>query len=240
MSTPPATWILTVRYLEKRFGDLCALQGVSFSVRRGEVLGIIGPNGAGKTTLLECLCGLLPANRAEMLFNGECLSAVQRRSAMFYLPDSVIPYPEQTARHTLEFFGRVYKAGRERFRGIIEALQLWPILERRVDQLSRGSRQRLLLAIGLVTPQPILLIDEPFNALDFRQMRDVVPILRGAAAAGRTLVLSIHQLAEAQRICDRFLLLSDGRTIGEGTLPELRTQANTERGDLEDLFLALM
>jgi ABC-2 type transport system ATP-binding protein len=110
--------------------------------------------------------------------------------------------------------------------------------------LSKGQRKRALLAMSLLTPQPVLLADEPFDGLDLRQTREVADALRAQVAGGRTLVLSIHQIADAARICDRFVLLSGGRVRGEGTLAELSAMA-AARGaaphdqDLEEVFLAL-
>jgi ABC-2 type transport system ATP-binding protein len=96
-----------------------------------------------------------------------------------------------------------------------------------------------MLAIGLLTPQPVLVMDEPFDGFDLRQTRDVVRMLRELAAGGRTLVLAIHQLADAERVCDRFLLLADGRVLAHGTLDELRSRTARPRASLEDIFLAL-
>ena len=97
----------------------------------------------------------------------------------------------------------------------------------------------MLLAIGLLTPAPVLMLDEPFDGLDLRQTRDVMQVLRASAAEGRTLFLSIHQLGDAARICDRLVLLSGGRVVGEGTLDELRAKAVLPSADLEEVFLAL-
>jgi ABC-2 type transport system ATP-binding protein len=96
-----------------------------------------------------------------------------------------------------------------------------------------------MLALGLLTPQPLLLLDEPFDGLDFRQTRDVMTLLRTYPAKGRTLFLSIHQLADASKVCDRLVLLSKGQVVGEGTLPELRAKAGLTEGGLEEIFLAL-
>jgi ABC-2 type transport system ATP-binding protein len=106
--------------------------------------------------------------------------------------------------------------------------------------LSKGQRKRAMLAIGLLTPHPILLADEPFDGLDLRQARETAALLREVVSRGRTLVLSIHQIAEAERVCDRFLLLSGGRVCGEGTLAELsKRSAAQPRSRLEEVFLAL-
>jgi ABC-type multidrug transport system ATPase subunit len=103
--------------------------------------------------------------------------------------------------------------------------------------LSKGYSRRLMLALALLTPQPLLLMDEPFDGFDLRQTREIMAVLRDVASNGRTLVLAIHQLIDAERVCDRFVLLADGRLRGVGTLDELR--ARTGKAGLEDVFLAL-
>ncbi len=242
MSTPfsetnsPA---LEVRGLSKRFARFEALTQVSFSAFRGEILGLIGPNGSGKTTLLECVCGLLPTNGGEVLWSGRVLSPHLQRSAMFYVPEGIIPYPEQTVRHVLGLFSAVYGRNGQGVKEVVEALGLSPVLNQPVGQLSKGWRRRLLVAIGLLTPQPVLLMDEAFDGFDLRQTRDAINILRHVASQGRTLILSLHHLGEAERVCDRYVLLSNGTVAGQGTLAELRKQARIEAGGLEDVFLAL-
>ena len=124
-----------------------------------------------------------------------------------------------------------------------ERLALAPLLPTAIGTLSKGQRKRVLLAIGLLTAQPVLLADEPFEGLDLRQSRDVAAALQDHARSGRTLFLSIHQIADAARICDRFVLLSGGRVCGEGTLAELTALARASNpstaGNLEEVFLAL-
>jgi ABC-2 type transport system ATP-binding protein len=229
--------LLTVRGIAKSFGDFEALRAIDFSARQGEILGLIGPNGSGKTTLLECLAGLQATQGGNVLSRGARLPPRKRRTVMFYLPETVLPYPERRLHQVLAFYARVYR--RPDADEIVNAFSLSSILEKRVGQLSKGERRRLLLAIGLSTPQPILLMDEPFDGLDFRQTREVMTVLRAVAARGRTLILSIHQLADAARVCDRFVLLSNGRVAGEGTLTELQERAAKPDGSLEDVFLAL-
>jgi ABC-2 type transport system ATP-binding protein len=108
-----------------------------------------------------------------------------------------------------------------------------------VGTLSKGERKRVMLALGLLTPQPLLLLDEPFDGLDLRQTRDVMSLLRRETASGRTLMLSIHQLVDAERVCDRVVLLNNGTTVAEGDFAMLRAQANLKDGGLEEIFLAL-
>jgi ABC-2 type transport system ATP-binding protein len=228
--------LFEVRGLAKRFGRIAALTDVSFHVRAGEILGLIGPNGAGKSTLFECLAGVLPSDRGEVLAGGRPVA--NRSSLLFYVPDAIAPWPSQSVRWALEFtIG--FLGGRASLRDeLIEKLDLRALLNQPVGALSKGQRKRALLAIGLLTPQPALLIDEPFEGLDLRQARDVTTVLREHAAQGRTLFLSIHQIGDAARFCHRFVLLNAGRVRGEGTLQELAAQANMQE-NLEEVFLAL-
>ena len=235
--------LLTVNGLCKKFGARVVLQNVSFSVRRGEVLGLIGPNGAGKTTLFECLAGVLPSDGGALIGKEQALAPGRRKSALFYMPDGVTPWAQQSVNWALGFFERLYGAP-VKAAELLNMLKLESLRNARIGSLSKGERKRLLLALGLLTPQPLLMLDEPFDGLDLRQTRDVMALLRSQAEHGRTLMLSIHQLVDAARVCDRLILLSDGRVVGEGTIDELRAQANLSDGGppeagLEEIFLAL-
>jgi ABC-2 type transport system ATP-binding protein len=225
--------------LTKRYGDENAIEGITFAADPGEVLGIVGPNGAGKTTLLEVLAGLTPADSGNVQWRGGTLSASRRKQAMFYLPDGIRPYQDRFTLDVLNFFAGVYGHSTAEVSAVIASVELAPALRKRVRALSKGYNRRLLLALGLLTPQNVLLMDEPFDGFDLRQSRNIVQVLRNEAARGRTLILAIHQLADAERVCDRFLLLAAGRLRGMGTLDELRTQTGLLQGSLEDIFLGL-
>ena len=235
----PAFRLLEVRSISKRFGSLRALDNVSFGIRRGETLGLIGPNGAGKTTLFECLAGIQPADTGNVLWNGQPVPPPRRKDVLFFLPDQITPWADQPAGRILSLFARVFGADAGRVARLAGSLGLARFLSEKVGSLSKGERKRLLLALGLGIPRPVLLLDEPFDGLDLRQAREVEAVLRGAAGEGRTLFLSIHQLANAGRICDRLILLSAGRVAGEGTLEELRSKTGVKEGGLEEVFLAL-
>ena len=234
--------VLRVINLTKRYGNLTALSDVSFSIRPGEVLGLIGPNGSGKTTLFECLGGVLPADGGVLLRDDRPLTPGERIASVFYLPDGIVPWPTQSVGWALEFTIGFF-GGRADIRDeVVLRLGLDALLDSPIWTLSKGQRKRALLAIGLLMPQPVLMADEPFDGLDLRQTREVAQALRAFADAGRTMVLSIHQIGDAARVCDRFVLLSGGRTRGEGTLGELSALAaarGARSSDLEDIFLAL-
>ena len=231
--------LLTVTGISKRFGPNMALQDASFAVYGGEILGLIGPNGSGKTTLFECLAGLTPADTGEVKFHEKLLEPSDRKSALFYLPDGIRPWAEQSVSWALEFFESLYHHAKGEGAELARLFQLEDHLRSRIGTLSKGELKRAMLALGLLAPHPLLLLDEPFDGLDFRQTRDVMDVLRSYPAKGRTLFLSIHQLNDASRVCDRLVLLSKGRVAGEGTLTELRAQAGIAEGGLEEIFLAL-
>src|SRR4051794_19643594 len=224
--------LFEVQNLSKRFGDVAALSGVSFHVRAGEILGLIGPNGAGKSTLFECLAGVLPCDSGR-------ITVADRSRSQFYIPDTITPWSAQPVAWALDYAIGFFGGRRDLRDEIIGQLDLGPLLRRPIGALSKGQRKRALLAVGLLTPQPVLLIDEPFDGLDLRQTRDVAAALRAHAGRGRTLFLSIHQISDAARLCDRFVLLSDGHVRGEGTLPELAARAGRPSDSLEEVFLAL-
>jgi len=225
--------LFEVRGLCKRFGRITALINVSFQVREGEVLGLIGPNGAGKSTLFECLAGVLPYDKGSV----EC-GTRRVREVLFYVPDWIAPWPTQSVRWALEFTVGFLGGRASHYVEVVEQLDLGPLLRQPLGTLSKGQRKRALLAVGLLTSQPALLIDEPFEGLDLRQARDIAAALRVHASRGRTMFLSIHQIADAARLCDRFILLDSGRVRGEGTVDELAALAGRS-GDLEEVFLAL-
>jgi ABC-type multidrug transport system ATPase subunit len=234
-----AAVLMQVTGVTKRYGEQRALADVSFTVNAGEVLGLIGPNGAGKTTLLEAIAGLVPADGGRILWRGTSPALPRRREFMFYLPDGLRPWEDEYVARVIEFFTAAHGRPARITAEAIGALGLAPVLRQRVGALSKGYGRRLMLALALITPQPLLLMDEPFDGFDLRQTREIMAVVRDVARNGRTLVLAIHQLIDAERVCDRFVLLADGRVRGVGTLAELRAQTGIASAGLEEVFLAL-
>ena len=236
--------IVRVEGLTKRYGRINALEDVGFSIRSGEILGLIGPNGAGKTTLFECVAGLQPADQGRVFFGPVPVDGRHRSSKLFYVPDGIAPWPDQPVHWVLEYSLGFFGGRREMHEEVIRDLALEPLMRVPIRALSKGQRKRTLLALGLLAPQPILLIDEPFEGLDLRQSREAATALRKHLTPDRTFFLSIHQIADAAKVCDRFVLLSGGRVVAEGTLDTLTSVAQQRAGhtlpsDFEEVFLAL-
>ena len=188
---------------------------------------------------MEAIAGVLAADAGHVLWRGTPLSLRHRRECLFYLPDGVRPWEDQYVARVTEFFAAIYGRPDSVVAETIRSLGLASVLRKRIAELSKGYGRRLLLALALLTPHPLVMMDEPFDGFDLRQTRDIMGVLREVAASGRTLVLAIHQLGDAVRVCDRFVLLAEGRIRGAGTLAELRAQIGNPAAGLEDIFLAL-
>ncbi len=237
--------MVAVDRLTKSYGRTTVLHAVSFTIRRGEVLGLIGPNGAGKTTLFECAAGVLPFESGAIRVDGRAIRPGEGSRALFYLPDAIAPWPAQRVSWALDFAIGFFGGDPHLKASVVARLGLEPLLGTPIGTLSKGQRKRVLLGLGMLTPHPLLLCDEPFDGLDLRQTRELGAALREHAATGRTLFLSIHQINDAARVCDRFVLLSGGRVCGVGTLAELAGRLPASEGaagtapSLEEVVLAL-
>src|SRR5262245_13546029 len=167
--------LLTVTGLSKTYGSVTALNNVHLTICAGEILGLIGPNGAGKTTLFECLAGIQPADA------GAVVPRTRRSDMLFYMPDGISPWADQTVHWVLQYALGLYRGRRDLYIDIVNRLELTSLLRMSIAALSKGQRKRVLLALGLLTPQPVLLIDEPFDGLDLRQTREVARTLQSHA-----------------------------------------------------------
>jgi ABC-2 type transport system ATP-binding protein len=233
--------MLEVHDVTVRAGSRMLLEAVSFDAEPGEVVGIIGPNGAGKTTLLEVLVGLRRADSAAVTFRGEALGDLPERSRAFaFLPDSAELAPELDVNghvsHALGFKPRS-PAVLEELRA---ALGVSALLDAPAGVLSRGERQRVTLFCALAIDRPVVVLDEPFNAFDPLQLRGVLSAVQRLAETGTTIVTTVHQLRDAQKIAHRVLLLADGRRIAWGDVESLRREADRPGADLEEVFIALL
>jgi ABC-type multidrug transport system ATPase subunit len=232
---------LTVQGLTKTYGRLVAVDQLSFDVQPGEILALLGPNGAGKTTTLLCLAGLLRPNGGRIELDGRVLGP-QRGSRIALIPETPEVYDMLTVWEHMVFVARSCKldgAWPDQARRLLDRLGIADQRDTVGEALSKGMRQKTLLASTVLAGTPVLLLDEPMIGLDPRGQRELTDILRELRAEGRTTVVSTHLLQYIEELCDRLLILKQGRSIFGGRLDELLRERERERGSLEDIFLEI-
>jgi ABC-2 type transport system ATP-binding protein len=237
--------VIEVEGLQKLYGDFPAVQGLSFEVASGEVLGLVGPNGAGKTTTIRSIAGIIIPTSGRIRIAGHDLAAdpVAAKSALAFIPDEPHLFEYLTVEEHLHFMGRLYRVGdvTDRIPGLLEELDLADKRGALPGELSRGMKQKLAIACGLLHEPRALLLDEPLTGLDPVGIRRMKATIMTRAANGTAVILSSHLLHLIEEICTRVLVMQRGRTVAFGTMdeivasrPELRSQS------LEDVFLALI
>jgi ABC-2 type transport system ATP-binding protein len=237
--------VIEVDGLQKLYGDLRAVQGLSFRVAPGEVLGLVGPNGAGKTTTLRSLAGIVVPTSGRIRIAGHDLAVdpVAAKQAVAFIPDEPHLFEYLTVEEHLRFVGRLYRVGDVPSRSAI-LLQELELEEKRTalpGELSRGMRQKLAIACGLLHQPSALLLDEPLTGLDPVGIRRMKATIVRRAAEGAAVILSSHLLHLVEEICTRVMILHRGRAVAFGTIEEIVTGRPDLAGrTLEDVFLALV
>jgi gliding motility-associated transport system ATP-binding protein len=219
--------MIEVQNLTKRYPTEVAVADVTFSVREGEIVGFLGPNGAGKTTTMRVLTGFLPptAGSARIAGHDVVSQSKQARSRLGYLPESAALYPEMRVREYLAYRARLEDVPggqvRARVEEVVESCLLAEVAHRKIENLSKGYRQRTALAGALVHRPPVLILDEPTVGLDPMQIIKIREMIRNLGRE-RAVLLSTHILPEVDAVCDRVLIIDRGRIVAEGTPGELR------------------
>jgi sodium transport system ATP-binding protein len=240
--------VVCVEHLTRRFvipgGEVLALDDVSFTVRAGEVYGLLGPNGAGKTTTLRIILGLLRPSSGQAWLAGHRATdspALVKRSIGLVSTTAGL-YQHLSVREMLLFFADLYdvppEAARAELGRLAALLGIAELLDRRCATLSTGQKQRVNLARALIHRPPVLLLDEPTLGLDILGSQVVVEFVEQMRVEGKAVILTTHQLDEAERLCDRFGLLHQGRLVLSGTLAELRAQTGCRT--LVEMFVRLV
>jgi ABC-2 type transport system ATP-binding protein len=234
--------MIEAKALTKRYGDVLAVDGVSFSVERGEVVGFLGPNGAGKTTTMRMLTGFVPPTDGSATIAGHDIfeDPLAARRAVGYLPETPPLYPEMTVESYLRYVSKIKDVPRARRREAIDrALSrcgLADVRGRVIGTLSKGFRQRVGLAQAIVHDPPVLILDEPTVGLDPMQIAEIRGLIRELAAGQgdtqHTVVLSTHIMAEVSAICRRVIMINEGRKSVDAPLEELTREGRS----LESLF----
>ena len=229
--------MLEVSQVSKTYGTRTVVDGVSFAVSKGEILGFLGPNGAGKTTTMRIITGFLPATSGTVRVEGFDVftqsSEVRRRIG--YLPESPPLYNDMTVAGYLRFVAKLKGMARGALAGalerVLETCGLTGVRDRLLGHLSKGFRQRVGLAQALIHDPPVLILDEPTIGLDPRQIIEIRSLIK-TLGGKRTVVLSTHILPEVSQVCDKVVIINDGRIVVEDQL------ANLTRGrTLEDVFI---
>lgn len=219
--------MIWVQGLSKRFGELQAVDRVSFEVARGELFGFLGPNGAGKTTTISMVSGLLRPDEGTVTIGDYNLWEAPREAKRLLglVPQEVAVYEEFSARENLLFWGGLYGVGRSELKGSIEEiLQRVGLAERAREPVARfsgGMKRRLNLAIGLVHRPKALLLDEPTVGIDPQARNAILEIIRDIARQGTTILFTTHHLEEAEKLCDRIAIMDHGRILETGSVREL-------------------
>jgi ABC-2 type transport system ATP-binding protein len=227
--------VIEVRHLTKRYGDRTAVNDLSFSVARGEVVGFLGPNGAGKSTTLRMLTGFLEPSAGEITVAGidARKQPLEVKRRIGYMPEAVPLYLEMRVVEYLRYRAELKAVARQDIaKNVDKALQLANVADVRtriIGQLSKGYRQRVGLADALVADPPLLILDEPTAGLDPNQIRQVRDLVR-ALGSEKTVFLSTHILPEVEAICGRVLILDRGRLVSSGKPEELRVGGDGVRG----------
>ena len=216
---------LRVREVVKRFGGTTALDGAGLVLRRGERLALLGPNGAGKTTLVRCICGLATPDSGEIEMFGRLLPPSGGREKLGFVPQEIALYPDLTARENLEAFGRFNGLRGSRLDESVMWALGWTGLADRSNHLiktfSSGMKRRINIACGVLRRPPVLLLDEPTVGVDPQSRERIFAMLEELWRQGTSILLTTHQLDEAEQRCDRIVIIDHGRVIAEGTLTEL-------------------
>jgi len=219
--------MISVRGLEKRYGEVTAVDGVSFEVDAGEVFGLVGPNGAGKTSTLKLLCGLVEPSAGEVTVNGFDAGETEMRRSLGFLPEESPLYDEMSPRSYLQFFADLYDVDRaaadERIEAALDRLDL-DARDRPVGDFSKGMKRKVAIARSLVNDPDVLVYDEPASGLDPLTTNTVVEFTRELADDGKTIVFSAHDLHHVESVCDRVAIMRDGELAATGTLADIRDE----------------
>ena len=237
--------MLVVNELRKYYRTTLAVDGVSFSVADGEILGLLGPNGAGKTTILRSIAGIVQMTSGRIEIAGRDLGADERgaKRNLAFVPETPNPYEMLTVYEHLRFIAMAYDTldkFDERATALLDRFDLDEKRNDLVATLSKGMKQKLAVACAFIHDAQVILFDEPLIGIDPKGARELKNMMLAAKDAGCSILVSTHMLDTAERLCDRILIIDHGKVVAEGTLSELHERAQMGAdATLEDMFLKL-
>lgn len=222
--------LITVENLTKRYAQKTAIEGMTFKVEKGEILGFLGPNGAGKTTTMRIITGYMPASDGTVQVDGFDVfdNPIDVRRRIGYLPESPPLYPEMTVTGYLRFVAKIKGVAKENLGNevarVMERASITDVKERIISKLSKGYKQRVGLAQALLNDPPVLILDEPTIGLDPKQIQEVRELIK-ELAGNHTVILSTHILPEVEQTCHRVIIIDRGKIVAVDTPQNLRFQA---------------
>ena len=235
--------IISIKHLFKNYGAKPVLKDINLEVYPGEVIGYIGPNGAGKSTTVKVLCGLITDYEGEVSVKGFDLKkdTLEVKKRIGYVPELAELYDVLTPMEYLQFSGALYGMDEgvceERITNIMRAFDLGPNINQRMDSFSKGMRQKVLLASGLLHNPDVIILDEPLSGLDANSVIIIKELISKLAKHGKTIFYCTQIMELVQKVRDRIVLIDEGRIIANGTIDELKQQHNNQ--SLEKMFAEL-
>ena len=238
--------MIAVEGLTKLYGDFPAVSDLTFTVQPGEVMGLVGPNGAGKTTALRCISGIIPATHGNIEIDGHNLreDPIAAKKLLAFFPDEPRLFDYLTVRQHLEFTARLYQVrdAAERSRELLDALEMTEKAGVLPTELSRGMKQKVVLACGFLHQPRVMFFDEPLTGLDPLAIRRTKDLIVQKARDGVAIIISSHLLHLLEEVCSHVLILKRGKKIAHGTLEEIRAEHRDGDRDstLEEIFIRLV
>ena len=230
---------IEVNNIYKSFGPIHAVQGISFSVSHGEVLGFLGPNGAGKSTTMKMISGFLEPDSGTIAVNDHDVieKPIDVKAGIGYLPEGAPSYGEMTVRNFLQFIAEVRGySGEEihkRITAVVREIHLEDVLNQTIETLSKGYKRRVGIAQAILHDPDVLIMDEPTDGLDPNQKHEVRTLIKHMAK-NKAIIISTHILEEVDAVCDRAIIIAGGSILFDGTPTELRKRSDS--GDIDDAF----
>ena len=226
---------IQVKNISKFYGKQKALNNISFSLKSGEIVGFLGPNGAGKSTMMKIITTYIKQDKGEVIVNGfNTLTEENKvKTSVGYLPEHNPLYVEMYVLEYLEFLAIIHKIDKDYINKVVELVGLTPEKHKKINQLSKGYRQRVGLAGALIHNPEVLILDEPTTGLDPNQLIEIRNLIRKIGKT-KTVLFSTHIMQEVEAVCDRVIILNKGNIVADNTIDEL-----TKERSLTDLFTEL-
>ena len=232
-----------MKKLKTKSSTKVAVDNISFKAEQGEILGLLGPNGAGKTTTLRCIATLLKPTDGTVIVDGHdtVKEPEEVRASIGFLTNEIKLDPQFSARYLFDFFGRLHQVPEDKLKERREELFSYfgidGFEDKKIEELSTGMKQKAAIAVSLVHDPDIVIFDEPTSGLDIITARSVTDYLLELKKKGKLVIVSTHIMSEAEKLCDRLVVIIDGRKVSEGTLDNI--YSDTGKDNLEDAFFEL-